>query len=123
MITMVALGPIESNSNGYSIRIEHLMDSLLRHDEVTLIEFDIAEPRGGGETKYNLVEYDAVYRERRIGDFLNKTITFNPLGQLKMQLTSLRGLWRNRDLFSRPPFGSCPNKSIPYSLFRDASSA
>lgn len=101
MITMVALGPIESNSNGYSIRIEHLMDSLLRHDEVTLIEFDIAEPRGGGETKYNLVEYDAVYRERRIGDFLNKTITFNPLGQLKMQLTSLRGLWRNRDLLKR----------------------
>lgn len=101
MITMVALGPIESNSNGYSIRIEHLMDSLLRHDEVTLIEFDIAEPRGGGETRYHLVEYDAVYRERRIGDFLNKTITFNPLGQLKMQLTSLRGLWRNRDLLKR----------------------
>jgi len=77
------------------------MDSLLRHDEVTLIEFDIAEPRGGGETRYNLVEYDSVYRERRIGDFLNKTITFNPLGQLKMQLTSLRGLWRNRDLLKR----------------------
>lgn len=101
MITMIALGPVESNSNGYSIRIGHLMDSLLRHDEVTLIEFNIAEPRGGGETRYHRVEYDAVYREHRIGDLLNRTITFNPLGQLKMQLVCLRGLWRNRDLIKK----------------------
>ncbi len=116
MITMIALGPIESNSNGYSIRIEHLMDSLLRHDEVTLIEFDIAEPRGAGETRYHRIEYDAVYRERRIGDLLNKAITFNPLGQLKMQLTSLRGLWRNRDLIKRSDVVFIEGALFPFAI-------
>ncbi|MBI0584491.1 MAG: glycosyltransferase family 4 protein [Methanomassiliicoccus sp.] len=98
MITMIALGPIERNSNGYSIRIGHLIDSLLRHDEVTLIEFHIAEPRGAGETDYKRIEYDAVYRNRRVSDLFFRLFTFNPLGQLKMQLMTIKGIWDNRAL-------------------------
>lgn len=98
MITMISLGPVERNSNGYSIRIEHLIDSLLRHDEVTLMEFHIAEPRGAGETRYKRIEYDAVFRNRRVGDLFFRLITFNPLAQLKMQLTTIRGIWTNRSL-------------------------
>ncbi len=98
MITVIALGPVERNSNGYSIRIGHLIDALLRHDKVTLMEFHITEPRGPVETKYARIEYDAVYRSRGAGDMLFRLLTFNPLAQMKMQIMTLKGIWANRAL-------------------------
>ena len=98
MYTVISLGPIENNSNGYSIRIGHLIKSLMRHGDVTLIEFHISEPKGGGETEYSRVEYDAVLRNGKGRSMLTRLITFNPFGQLKMQLVALKGIWRNRKL-------------------------
>lgn len=98
MITVIALGPMEANSNGYSIRTLHLMDSLMLHDKVTLVEFNISPPAGAGETSYRRIEYDAVYRDKKKGSAIARLITFNPFGQLKLQLVSLNGLWRSRKL-------------------------
>lgn len=62
------------------------------------MEFHIAEPRGGGETRYKRIEYDAVFRNRRLGNLFFRLITFNPLAQLKMQLTTVKGIWANRSI-------------------------
>ena len=70
----------------------------MRHGDATLIEFHISEPAGGGETAYHRLEYDAVLRKGKKGSLLSRLITFDPFGQLKMQLVALNGLWRNRKL-------------------------
>lgn len=113
---IVSFGPIESEANGYFVRVWNVLKEASRfYSKVVVLEFPEEKVRQIRKIK-NITFVRLHGNElisNKFSDFFKKVLTFDPLHGLKFQIFSLFELWKYRKFISSMDIVIVEGSSFP----------